>query len=101
MAITHEIEMPHNQERDLSEDLKVNRVFDFGCAFELALFTLLIVLFNLATGQTRKTRVLIENLFDFRSNLYYRFSTYGMALISAKLFFMLYRVLLGNSIKTM
>lgn len=100
-SVVHEIEIPHARERDLTEQIKVNRTFDFGCAVELALFTVLIVLFNFLTGQRRKTRVLIENLFDFRGNLYHRFSKYGMIILSAKLFFMFYRLFLGNSIKTM
>lgn len=100
-SVVHEIEMSHAHETDLSEELKVNRAFDFGCAIELVLFALLIVIFNLLTGQRRKTRVLIENLLDFRGNLYHRFSKYGMLIVSAKLFFMFYRLLLGNSIKTM
>lgn len=101
LAVTHEIEIPHAHERDLTEELKVNRAFDVACAAELALFTLLVVLFNCLTGQTRKTRMLIQNLFDFRRNLYYRYSKYGMAIVSAKFFFMIYRLLLANSIKTM
>ena len=100
-SVAHEIQIVHAQKKDLSEDLKVNRVFDFGCAIELVVFTLLIVLFNHLTDQKRKTRVLIENLFDFRSNLYRRYSKYGMIIVSAKLFFMLYQLLLANSIKTM
>ena len=101
IAVVHEIEMQHAQEIDLSEQLKVNRAFDLGCAVELALFALLVALFNLLTGQTKTTRVLIENLLDIRGNLYHRFSRYGMVIVSAKLFFMFYRLLLGNSIKTM
>ena len=99
--MVHEIEKPRAHESDLIEEFKVNRIFDFGCAVELALFTLIIVLFNHLTGQARKTRVLIENLFDLRSNLYRRFSKYGMVIVSTKLFFMFYQLLLGNSIKTM
>ena len=100
-SVTHEIKTSHAQERDLIDELQVNQVFDFGCAVELVLFTLLIVLFNHLTGQKGKTQMLIENLFDLRSNLYHRYSKYGMVIVSAKLFFMFYQLLLGNSIKTM
>ena len=93
--------MAHANEKELIEELKINRTFDLGSAVELTMFILLIVTINFLINQTRKTRVIIENLFDLRSNLYYRFSKYGMVIFSAKLFFMLYRLLLGNSIKTM
>ena len=93
--------MPSSKEKDTIEELRANENFDLGCAFELAFFTLLIGFYNILTRQTRKTRVILENLFDFRSNLFARFTKYGMVILCAKLFFMIYRLLLGNRIKTM
>ena len=101
MSFAHEIARPSVQEEsDLLEDLEVNRDFNLLFIAEKLTFSLFIIVFGFLLNQTKRTKILLENLFDFR-NSYRFFSKISLILAFFKLSNFFYKQLVNNSIKVM